>query len=73
MNIQFVTDNQGDKNAVQLSLKEWNQIQDELKELRHLRECQDLYKELKEAIDDITLFEKGEKYLKTANELLDEL
>ena len=32
MNIQFVTDNKGNKNAVQLSMKEWNQIQDELKE-----------------------------------------
>lgn len=73
MNIQFVTDNKGNKNAVQLSLKEWNQIQDELKELHHLRESQGLYKELKEAFDDITLFENDEKYLKSANELLDEL
>ena len=66
MNIKFVTDKRGNKSTVQLSLEEWNQIQDELKELHHLRQSQGLYKELKEAFDDITLFENDEKYLKSA-------
>jgi hypothetical protein len=37
MNIQYITDKKGHKSAVQLPIKEWEQIQKDLKELERLR------------------------------------
>ncbi len=37
MNIQYITDTRGQKNAVQLPLIDWEQIQKDLDELKCLR------------------------------------
>ncbi|KAF0236669.1 MAG: hypothetical protein FD181_2573 [Prolixibacteraceae bacterium] len=37
MNIQYITNTRGQKNAVQLPLKDWEQIQKDLEELKRLR------------------------------------
>jgi PHD/YefM family antitoxin component YafN of YafNO toxin-antitoxin module len=36
MNIPYITDTRGQKNAVQLPLKDWEQIQKDLDELKRL-------------------------------------
>ncbi len=37
MNIQYITDKKGHKSAVQLPIEEWEQLQNNLKELERLR------------------------------------
>jgi PHD/YefM family antitoxin component YafN of YafNO toxin-antitoxin module len=37
MNLQYITDTKGHKNAVQLSIKDWEQIQKDLNELERFR------------------------------------
>ena len=37
MNIQYITDGKGQKNAVQLTIRDWEKIQNDLKELEWLK------------------------------------
>jgi PHD/YefM family antitoxin component YafN of YafNO toxin-antitoxin module len=37
MNLQYITDGRGHKNAVQLPMQDWEQIQKDLEELERLR------------------------------------
>ena len=50
MNIQYITDTKGCEIAVQLSLKYWEQIQKDLKELDRLRNKKLFMTELAEAV-----------------------
>lgn len=64
---KFIRDASGRQRAVQLTLKDWRDIEKKLKEadfLRHLRQ------DLNEGFDDVRLHLQGKKKLKTAREVL---
>lgn len=73
MNIQYITDIQGQKNAVQLPLKEWEQIQKDLIELKQLRNKKFFLTELAEAIEEMKQIRDGKKQARNAEEFLNEL
>jgi len=52
MNLQYITDTKGNKNAVQLLMKEWKQIQKDLEELERLRNKKKFMAEL-EAVEEM--------------------
>jgi len=58
MQIQYVMDGKGKKTAIQLSLKQWNELQKGMKKL-------ELFEELKQSIKDMEMHSKGK--LKTPN------
>ena len=37
LNLQYLTDSKGQKKGIQLSIKDWENIQEDLKELKRLR------------------------------------
>jgi PHD/YefM family antitoxin component YafN of YafNO toxin-antitoxin module len=73
MDIQYITDKKGKKNAVLLPLSEWENIQKELKELEKLRDKKQYILELKEAIDEVSLAKEGKIKLQSAKDFLNEL
>ncbi len=73
MNLQYIIDIGGNKSAVQIPIKEWDYIQKRLMELKELKEQSELFKELKEAFNDIEQYEQGNMELKTAKQILNEL
>jgi hypothetical protein len=58
MNLQYITDKKGQKNAVQLPIKEWEQIQKDLDELERLRNKKLFMTELAEAIEEMKLIKE---------------
>ncbi|NMB51729.1 MAG: hypothetical protein GX999_05340, partial [Bacteroidales bacterium] len=50
MNLQYITDTKGHKSAVLLPLKDWEQIQKDLGELKRLRNKKLFMTELAEAV-----------------------
>ncbi len=50
MNLQYIIDTKGHRSAVQLSMKEWEQIQKDLDELERLRNKKLFMTELAEAV-----------------------
>ncbi len=73
MNLQYVTDKQGQKSGVMLSLSDWNKIQKELEELKILRDKKAFFAGLKEAFNEIKLIKEGKKEANSFDSLLDEL
>ena len=73
MDLQYITDKKGHKNAVQLPIKEWKQIQNDLKELEILRDKKAFLNDLKESIEEIKLAKEGKIILKSAKDFLNEL
>jgi len=73
INIQYITNTQGKKNAVQLPLKEWEQIQKDLEELNRLRNKKLFLTELAEAVEEMKQIQEGEKQARNAEEFLNEL
>ncbi len=76
MILQYITDDSGQKNAVLLPIKEWENLQKELKELQILRQYKEKYLflvGLKEAIDEVKLHSEGKIKLQTAKGFLNEL
>lgn len=72
MNIQHITDTRGQKNAVQLSLKDWEQIQKDLDELKRLRSKKLFLTELDEAVEEMKQIREGKKQAHNAEEFLNE-
>lgn len=66
MQVQYLTDENGKKTAVQLSLKEWADIQQRLHKLEILESLKDSVKEVKQIIS-------GKKKGIAAKDLLNEL
>lgn len=66
MNVQFVTDNNGRKRAVQLPLKQWNKLQKNLKKL-------ELFEDLKQAFKEMEQHRKGLLDTPTTEQLLSQL
>ena len=73
MNIQYITDTQGQKNAVQLPLKDWEQIQKDLDELKRLRSKKLFLTELAEAVEEMKQIREGKKQARNAEEFLNGL
>ena len=73
MNLQYITDGKGHKNAVQLPLKDWEKIQKDLEELERLRNKKIFLSELAEAVAEMKLIKEGKLQARDAQELIDEL
>ncbi len=73
MNLQYITDGKGHKNAVQLPLKEWEKIQKDLEELERLRNRKIFLSELAEVVAEMKLIKEGKLKARDAQELIDEL
>ncbi len=73
MDLQYITDNQGHKNGVLLSLSDWDKIQKDLEELKTLRDKKAFFNGLKEAFSEVKLIKEGQKKANSFDDLLDEL
>jgi hypothetical protein len=73
MDLLYLTDTKGRKNAVQLPLKYWEQIQKDLEELGRLRNKKLFLSELAEAIEEMKLIKSGKAKARDAEEFLNEL
>jgi hypothetical protein len=73
MNLQYITDEKGRKNAVQLPLKYWELIQKDLEELERLRNKKLFLAELAEAVEEMKLVKSGEIHARNAEDFLNEL
>jgi PHD/YefM family antitoxin component YafN of YafNO toxin-antitoxin module len=73
MNLLYITDTKGRKNAVQLSLKYWEQIQKDLDELERLRNKKLFLAELAEAVEEMKLIKSGHIQARNAEDFLNEL
>ncbi|PIE87994.1 MAG: hypothetical protein CSA04_04140 [Bacteroidetes bacterium] len=73
MNLQYITDGKGHKNAVQLPMKEWEKIQKDLEELGRLRNKKLFLSELAEAVAEVKLVKEGKLKARDAQDLIDEL
>lgn len=67
--IQYVTDAEGEQNAVIIPIDEWNKLQDKYRKLKNKL---DVLKGLQEAVEEVNDIKKGKKKGKTLEELLDE-
>lgn len=66
MDVQYVTDEKGKKTAIQLSLKQWKELQRGIKKL-------ELFEELKQAFKDMEQHQKGNLKTPTTKQLLSQL
>ncbi len=73
MNLQYITDTQGHKSAVQLPMDDWNQIQKDLDELERLRNKKLFLAELAEAVEEMKQVKEGKIQARNAEDLLNEL
>ena len=73
MKLHYITDNQGHKCAVQLPLKDWEQIQKDLDELGRLRNKKTFMTDLVEAVEEIKLIKEGKKEARNAEDFFNEL
>jgi len=73
MNLQYITDTKGHKSAVLLPLKDWEQIQKDLGELKRLKNKKLFMTELAEAVEEMKLIKKGKKQARNAEDFLNEL
>lgn len=73
MNLQYITDQNGQKNAVQLKIKDWEKIQKDLQELDRLRNKKLFLSELTEAVVEMKLIKDGKLKARDAQDLIDEL
>lgn len=73
MNLQYITDTRGHKSAVQLPMKDWNQIQKDLGELEQLRNKKVFMTELAEAVEELKQIKEGKIQARNAEDFLNEL
>ena len=73
MNLQYIIDTKGHKSAVQLPLKDWEQIQKDLGELKRLRNKKLFMTELAEAVEEMKLIKEGKKQARNAEDFINEL
>lgn len=73
MDLQYIIDQKGHKNAVQLPISEWKQIEKDLEELNRLRNKKIFMTELAEAVEEMKLIKEGKKQARNAEDFLNEL
>lgn len=69
-NIKYVSDADGKKTAVLIPIKEWEEMESEL---RSLKQEEILRNSLTNAMNEVELIQKGELPKKSIEDLLDEL
>lgn len=67
--IQYVTDAEGEQNAVIVPIKEWRKLQDKYRKLKNKL---DVLNGLQAAVEEVNDIKKGEKQGQTLEELLRE-
>lgn len=73
MEIQYITDKKGHKSAVQIPLKDWEQMQKDLDELKRLRNKKLFMTELAEAVQEMKLIKEGKIQAQNAEDFIREL
>ncbi len=73
MNLQYITDKNGKKSAIQLPMQDWEQIQKDLEELDRLRNKKYFLTELAEAVEEMKLILESKKQVRNAEDFLNEL
>lgn len=73
MDLQYITDTKGHKSGVQLPLKDWEQIQKDLGELKRLRNKKHFMTELAEAVEELKLIKEGKIQARDAEDFLNEI
>ena len=73
MNLQYITDGKGHKQAVLLPLKDWEKIQKDLEELERLRNKKQFMAELSESVEEIKQIKAGKTKARNAEDFLNEL
>jgi hypothetical protein len=73
MELQYITDQNGRKSAVQLPMNEWLKIQKELKELERLRDKKTFLYDLKESVEEVKLAKEGKIKLQSAKDFIKDL
>ena len=73
MNVQYITDIKGHKKAVQLPIEDWEQIQNDLKELETLRDKKAFMYDLKDSVEEVKLAKESKIKLQSAKDFLNEL
>lgn len=71
--LQYITDRKGHKSAVQLPMKDWEQIEKDLDELERLRNKKLFLAELAEAVEEMKQVKEGKIQARNAEDLLNEL
>ena len=70
LNLKYVTDKSGKKNAVQIPISDWNNFYDEHQRLMDFKKMK---VDLTEAISEIDLIEKGKRKPRTLKQFLNGL
>ena len=73
MDLQYLTDKKGRKNAVQLPLKEWEKIEKDLEELKRLRNKKLFFSDLAEAVEEMKHIKEGKVKSRNAEDFINEL
>jgi len=73
MNLQYITDTKGKKEAIQLPIEDWEQTQNDLKELETLRDKKAFMDDLKDSFEEVKFAKEGKIKLQSAKDFLNEL
>ena len=73
LHLQYITDQKGNKNAVLLSLNEWEKIQRDLNEYKRLKDKRTFFEGLTNAFLEVKLITEGKKKPNSFDDLLNEL
>lgn len=73
MNLQYITDTKGKKEAVQLPIEDREQTQNDLKESETLRDKKVFMDDLKDSFEEVKFAKEGKIKLQSAKEFLNEL
>lgn len=73
INENFIIDKNGRKIAVQVPMKDWENIKKNLEELDRLKNKKVFMVELAEAVEEMKLIMKGKKQARNAQDFIDEL
>lgn len=73
MDIQYLTNDKGERISVLISFKEWNKLNQELQELRRRLQEEELTQRYRNALNDAQLFQEGKLTAYPIQDLLGEL
>ncbi|MEI7596018.1 MAG: hypothetical protein WCK02_09740 [Bacteroidota bacterium] len=73
LNIQYITDTSGHKNAVLLPMRDWVKIQKDLDCLEKLKNKKNFFDGLVNAFNELSLIKEGKKKPNSFDDLLNEL
>jgi hypothetical protein len=71
--LQYITDQKGNKNAVLLPINDWEKIQKDLEDYVKLKDKKAFFEGLASAFYEVKLIKEGKKKPNSFNDLLNEL